>query len=172
MGINIIVALGRDRAIGRGGDLIWHLREDLKHFKQTTMGHAIVMGRRTWESLPKGALPGRTNIVISRQPGFNAPGAVVCSSFEEAMNEAYKVDTDPFIIGGGQIYALAVGMATRLYLTEVDGVFDDADTFFPLFDLTEWNLVESSEYAADKSSGLRYRFVTFERKCDEGCHHQ
>lgn len=172
MSINVIVALGRNLAIGRDGDLIWHLKEDLKYFKAKTMGHAIIMGRRTWESLPKGALPGRTNIVLSRQAGFIAPGAIVCSSLEEAIKAAYEVDQEPFIIGGGRIYAAAIGLATRLYLTEVDECFADADTFFPAIDMTEWHVTECSDYLEDVCSGLRFRFLRLDRKQNEGSHHK
>lgn len=160
MGINLIVAMGEDRAIGRGGDLIWHLREDLRHFKALTMGHAIVMGRKTWQSLPGGALPGRRNIVVSRNPAFEAPGAEVYPTLARALEEARRTDPDPFVIGGGTVYAAVLPHADVLYLTEVLASFPDADTRFPELEPTEWEVVESSEPDTDPRSGLRYRFKT------------
>lgn len=164
MGMNIIVAMARNRAIGRNGDLIWHLREDLKHFKSLTMGHAVVMGRRTWESLPKGALPGRKNIVISSREGFQAEGAIVCSSPKKAFDTALNIDEEPFVIGGGLIYSEALEHTSRIFLTEVDAEYDDADTFFPAIERSQWRVAEESDIAIDEKSGLRYRFVTLERE--------
>lgn len=164
MGINIIVAMGEDRAIGRGGDLIWHLREDLRHFKALTTGHAIVMGRKTWQSLPGGALPGRRNIVVSRNPAFTAPGAEVYPTLEAALKAARESDDSPFVIGGGTIYASTLPLADTLYLTEVLGSFADADTHFPSIEPSEWEVVETSEPATDPKSGLRYQFKTLKRK--------
>lgn len=162
--INVIVAMGADRAIGRGGDLIWHLREDLKHFKALTMGHPVIMGRKTWESLPKGALPGRLNIVVSRNTEYHAPGATVCHSIEEALQTALQADSEPFIIGGGNIYAATLPLADNLHLTLVESSFEDADTFFPQIDESQFHLTEISEPATDPSCGLTYRFMTYERE--------
>lgn len=155
----MIVARGRDNSIGKDGDLLWHLSADLKHFKALTMGHAIVMGRRTWESLPKGALPGRRNIVVSRNETYNAPGAEVYHSLEDAVAAAGE---DAFIIGGGRIYEAAMPYADTLYLTEVDAEYEDADTHFPELDGT-WRLVEEESAQRDERSGLTYRFVTLRR---------
>lgn len=161
--LHIIVARSRDGAIGRDGDLIWHLREDLRHFKDLTMGHAIVMGRRTWESLPKGALPGRTNIVVSRDPAFHAEGAHVFSSLEEALAAAREADPEPFIIGGGTVYAAALPLATHIHLTEVDTECPGADTFFPEPEPSQWQVVDTTEWHPGSPSGLRYRFVELAR---------
>ena len=168
--MNIIVAMGSDRAIGRGGDLIWHLRDDLKHFKQLTMGHPVIMGRKTWESLPKGALPGRLNIVISHNADYNAPGALLCTGIEDAVREARKADKEPFIIGGGHIYADMLPMTDKLFVTLIDGEFADADTFFPEIDPSQFRLADSTEPVTDTASGLTYRFMTYERIAD--CHNQ
>lgn len=172
MTINLIVAMGEDRAIGRGGDLIWHLREDLRHFKALTMGHAIVMGRKTWQSLPGGALPGRRNIVVSRNPGFEAPGAEVYPTVPLALKAAARTDPEPFVIGGGTIYAATLSQAAVLHLTEVAASFPDADTHFPPLEPTDWEVVDSSEPKTDPGSGLGYRFKTLRRKCDEGSNHK
>lgn len=158
--LNIIVAMSADRAIGRAGDLIWHLRQDLRHFKELTMGHPIVMGRRTWESLPKGALPGRRNIVVSRNAAFSAPGAEVFANLDEAIEAAGE---GAFIIGGGQIYAAALPLASALHLTEIDASFPDADTHFPPVSPAEWHEDECGGWETDEKSGLRYRFRTLRR---------
>ena len=135
----VIVAMGRDRAIGRDGDMPWHIPADLKRFKALTMGHPVIMGRRTWLSLPKGALPGRRNIVVTTDGGFRPEGAETASSPEEAL-ALCAGDPMPFVIGGGSIYKAMLPFATRLYLTLVDAEFHDADTWFPEFSQTEWEI--------------------------------
>lgn len=159
--ISIIVAAAADNAIGKAGGLIWHIPADLKRFKSLTMGHAIVMGRKTWQSLPKGALPGRRNIVISRDPAFNAPGAEIFTSLEDALAECAG-DTEIFVIGGGQIYAHALEYATRVYMTRVAACFPDADTFFPELPGNEWALMEASAEETT-AEGLTYKFENFIR---------
>jgi dihydrofolate reductase len=158
--LSIIVALGRDNTIGRSGNLIWRISDDLKRFKRLTMGHPIIMGRKTWESLPK-ALPGRRNIVISRQNGYHAEGGEVYTSLEEAI-AATSADEEPFIIGGAQIYALALPLASKLYLTCIDDTCADADAAFPHIDLNEWTLTEASEWATT-GDGVSYRFEDYVR---------
>lgn len=162
--ISIIAALTQDRAIGRHGDLIHHISADLRRFKTLTMGHPIIMGRKTFESLPKGALPGRRNMVVSRRGNAcNAPGAEVFTSLEEAIT-ALAPDDEAFIIGGGQIYASAIGMADRLLLTEIDEAPPaDADTFFPEYDADKWRTDDLGEWTTDPGNGLRYRFICLSR---------
>lgn len=159
--ITIIAAVTRSGAIGRGGDLVYHIREDLRRFKALTMGHPVVMGRNTFVSLPGGALPGRRNIVISSQPGLTLEGAEVYPSLAEALAAAGE---DPFIIGGGRVYAEAMPLADRLCLTEidVDGP-EDADTFFPRVDPAEWRLSDTTDAATDPRTGAPYRFTTYLR---------
>lgn len=154
-----IVAAARDGAIGKGGDMIWHLREDLRHFKHVTMGHPVIMGRRTFESLPKGALPGRRNIVVSRNPDFSAPDVEVASSFEDAVALCESSEI-PFIIGGEQIYRQSFPFVTRLYLTRIEADCPEADTFFPEIDMNEWKVIEESELLGDE---VKFRFVTLDR---------
>lgn len=156
-----IVAMGRDLSIGRGGDLIWHLSADLKHFKAITMGHPVIMGRRTWESLPKGALPGRRNIVVSRNPQFVAPGAEVASSPQEAL-EMCRQEEVPFIIGGAQLYATTLPCISRLYLTRVEADCADADARFPELLTQDWQITEQSEQQ-QTPNGISYRFETWTR---------
>lgn len=130
--ISAIAAIGKNRELGSNGTIPWHIPEDLKHFKQTTLGHPVIMGRKTFESLGiKKPLPGRLNIVITRNPGYRAEGALVASSVEDAIAEATKRDQEEiFIIGGGEIFKLAWRYITKLYLTVIDSEFE-ADAFFP-----------------------------------------
>ncbi len=159
--ISIIVAVARDGAIGRGGDLLWHISDDLKRFKQLTNGHAIIMGRKTYESLPKRPLPHRRNIVISRNPEYKAEGADVFTSLEEAL-ESCRSEEEVFIIGGATIYALALPIATRLYLTEIDADCADADTWFPPFNSNDWELsAKSPRYLT--AEGIPYCFADYHR---------
>lgn len=150
-------------AIGRNGNLIYHLSGDLRHFKELTTGHTVVMGRRTFESLPKGALPNRRNIVITRNPAFNAPGAETAGSLSEAM-EMCADDDEIFIIGGGQIYAEALPVADRLCLTVIEAPDpDDADTFFPPVDPVLWQISSLDTPLTDERTGITYRFIDFTR---------
>lgn len=160
--INIIVAIATDGAFGRKGDLLFHVSADLRHFKELTMGYPIIMGRKTFESLPKGALPGRRNIVVSRNASLEAPGAEVATSLENAIrlcNGTEKV----FIIGGAQIYKEAIEMADRICLTRFDRTADDADCFFPEIDPAVWSTLDQNEFTVDEKTGVGYKFETLER---------
>ena len=159
--ISIVAVVAADGAIGRNGNLLWHIPEDLRHFKSVTAGGAVIMGRKTWESLPKRPLPGRLNIVMTRRKDFEAPGAVVVSSLEEAVEKAK--DNDIFVIGGGEIYTKFLPWANKLILTEIDLTVEDADTFFPPFDRDDWKLMERGEpMVSDK--GIPFVFNTYVRK--------
>ena len=162
--LSIIVAVTANNAIGRNGNLLFHLREDLKFFRKTTMGHPVIMGRKTWQSLPGGALPGRRNIVISRNPDFNAPGAEVVDSLHKAMSLVAD-SPEAFVIGGAQIYAEALPFASRLYLTMIDRIVDDADTYFPVIDLDDWdNITPDAQVLTDPTNGISFRFVCLSHK--------
>ena len=137
MAISMIAAVGKNLELGKNNDLIWHFKEDMKFFKETTMGHPVIMGRKTFESLPK-ALPGRKNIVISANPEYKADGAEVVSSVEEAIKLAEAENTDAFIIGGGKIYSEFLPFADNLYLTEINAECLDADTYFPEFNKSDY----------------------------------
>lgn len=154
MRISLIVAMARDRAIGRANQLLWHLSSDLKRFKALTMGHPIIMGRHTYESLPNGALPGRRNIVISRTLR-ELPDAEVYPSLEVALS-ALRLAANPlcYIIGGGQIYAEALPWATDLHLTVVEAEYPDADTFFPELDLEQWTELSREETSPDERNPI------------------
>lgn len=157
-----IVAAGSNGAIGRRGDLPWHIAEDMRRFKSLTMGHPVIMGRRTWESLPKRPLPGRRNIVVSRNPDFLAEGAETAPSVEAAI-ALCAADEIPFIIGGGEIYAAAFPLLTEILMTRVDTSVEDADTFFPTVTTDEWSLSEESEPMVS-AKGLPFRFLKYLRK--------
>lgn len=157
--ISIIVAVTRNNAIGIKGDLLYHISADLKRFKAITMGHPIIMGRKTFESFPNGPLPGRRNIVVTRQEGYRRDGIEVVGSLEEAI-EAVAGTDEAMVIGGGEIYREAMKYASRLYLTEIDVVRDDADTFFPEISCDEWAVADVSPVETDPRSGVTYRFVT------------
>lgn len=161
--ISIIVAITRNNAIGRKGDLLFHISEDLRQFKSITMGHPIIMGRKTFESFPNGALPGRRNIVISRQQDYTAPEIEVFGSLTDALNTLSDAD-ETFIIGGGEIYRQALPLCTKLYLTEIDIEITDADTFFPEIKSDEWTVITQSDTKQDPRSGVNFRFTCLSRK--------
>ena len=157
--ITLIAAVAENNAIGKGDQLLWYLPEDFKHFKRLTTGHCIIMGRKTFETFPK-PLPNRTHIVITRQKGYTKEGAVVVSSVEEAIEKALTIDSNPYVIGGGEIYAQALPFADAIELTRVHHTFAEADVFFPPIPLTRFTLVSKEHVAADEKH--LYPF-TFER---------
>ncbi len=150
----IIAAVARNGVIGRDGDLPWRLPEDLRHFKRTTKGHAVIMGRKTWESIGR-PLPGRTNIVVTRQSDYAASGCSVVPSLEAALELAWRSDEQPFVIGGAGLYAAALPLATKLFLTEVHEEVE-GDTHFPAVDPDQFREVE-------RRPGDGVSFVTWER---------
>lgn len=160
--ISLIVAVADNGAIGKQQDLLCHLPNDLKRFKAITLGHTIVMGRRTFESLPKGALPGRTNVVVTRQADASWENTVVVHSIDEVL--ADSADKELFVIGGGMLYAQTISRAHRLYITHIHHEFADADTFFPSLNPKEWCEIEREEHQADERHPYAYSFVTYERK--------
>ena len=161
MRVTIIAALGRNRVIGKGNQIPWHISEDLKRFKALTMGHPVVMGRKTFQSIGR-PLPGRDNIVITRSPEFAAPGCRPVHSLAEALTAAQGA-AEVFVIGGAEIYALALPLADRLQLTEVDAAID-GDATFPDFDRNAWKEVSRDPGSTAGPDGLRYDFVTYERR--------
>ena len=163
--LSAIVAVARDGAIGKNGDLLWHLSADLKHFKAITMGHSIVMGRKTFESFPKGPLPGRQNIVVTRNADYHPEGVTIAHSVDEAIEKA-EMPGEVMVIGGAQLYAATIEKVTTLYLTKVDAEFPDADTFFPAISEEEWVADEEETHAPDERNPLGYSFVTLHRKID------
>lgn len=159
--VSIIAIVASDGAIGRGGDQPFHISEDFKRFKALTIGKPIVMGRRTFEALPKGALPGRRNLVVTRQPDWSAPGAERAASLEEALSLCHDAD-EVMMIGGGEIYRHAMPLSSKLYITEVDAVVPDADTFFPEISPGRWHRTFTGNWMTDTRSAHRYRFTIYE----------
>ena len=161
MQISLIVAMAEQRVIGRGNTMPWHLPADLRHFKAVTMGKPVVMGRRTFESIGR-PLPGRRNLVISRNPEWQAAGVDVAPSLEAAL--AMLADYEEvMIIGGGQLYAEALPRADRLYLTHIE-LAVEGDTFFPDYQRHQWQQIEQSSHPADDKNPHAYRFETLQRQ--------
>ena len=160
MGLNLIFARARNGVIGRDNTLPWHLPEDLVHFKKTTLGQPVIMGRKTWESLPPKfrPLPGRTNIVITRQVDWQADGARVAHSIDEALALCAATD-EVWVIGGAEVYAQSMQQATRAVVTEIDADYE-GDAFAPTFDASWQESTRESHIAAN---GLSYSFVTLTR---------
>jgi len=157
--VSIIAALARNRAIGRDNRMPWRLPEDLRRFRRLTIGHAVIMGRKTFESIGS-PLPGRNNIVITRSRDWSAPGCTVVYSLDAALSAAADSE-EAFVIGGAQIYALALPRARRLYMTEIDRDFE-GDTFFPELDRSRWREVSRERLASGGAEGFDYAFVEYE----------
>jgi dihydrofolate reductase len=156
--VYLVAAVARNGVVGAKGQLPWHLPEDLKHFRKITLNHPVIMGRRTWESLGK-PLPGRENIVISRKPGFEAPGASVAASVEGAI-ALCTGEPVAFVIGGAEIYAAALSLADGLVLTEIDADYA-GDTRFPDWDRAAWRATQRETHTS--AEGLRFDFVLYEK---------
>jgi len=162
MPLHLIYARSRNNVIGVNGDLPWHLPEDLAHFKRTTLGQPVIMGRVTWESIPEKfrPLPGRTNVVVSRQIGFTAPGAQVVSSLQAAI-DLFPADDVVWLIGGAQLYAQAIPLAQQLVITEIDADYE-GDAFAPVLNTAEWTEVHRTSHTS--AQGLGYSLVTLQKR--------
>lgn len=158
MNISLILSVGKNNEIGRGNDLIWHFHADMKFFRETTTGNTVVMGRKTFESLPK-VLPNRKNIVITSDKNLKIDGAVVVHSIDEALKEAENDNI--FVIGGGNIYAQFLPLANKIYLTEIDAQCPDADTFFPEFDKSLYTRTVLGE---NEENGIKFSHVLYAKK--------
>lgn len=161
MTISIIAALGRNRVIGKRGALPWYLPADLKHFKALTMGHPILMGRKTFESIGR-ALPGRTNIILTRDDGYKAQDCLIAHSIEEALQLARDGD-EVFVIGGAELYREILPRADRFYLTLIDADFE-GDVFFPEFDKNYWIEMSRENHVADNKNPYDYSFVVLQKR--------
>ena len=167
----ILVAMAKNRVIGKNNGLPWHLPADLKHFKSLTMGHTIIMGRKTYESIGR-PLPGRTNIIVTTQTGFTVTGAKVVHSLEGALQLGNLADSpgqscERFIIGGAELYRQTIELSQRMYITEIQRAFN-GDTYFPEYNLEEWYEIMRERHISEDKTGsappLEYHFVTLERK--------
>ena len=163
MKISLLVAAAENNAIGKNNQLLWHLPNDLKFFKNTTWGMAVIMGRKTYESVDK-PLPGRFNIVITRQADWKAEGVIVSKDLQDALQKAAETNcNEVFVIGGGEIYKWAIDIADKIYITRVHASFE-ADTFFPAIDESKWKLTSNSDFEVDEKHKYAYSFQTWERK--------
>ena len=160
--ITLVVAMGLNREIGIDNQLPWHLPKDLKHFKEITSGHPIIMGRKTYESIGK-PLPNRTNIVVSRKTDWFEEGILIVGCLKEALKFAQKIDKDIFIIGGGNIFEQTMEIADKLEVTEIKTMID-ADTFFPKIDEKIWQKTNETCHEKDEKNNFDFCFQTFERK--------
>lgn len=158
--ITLIAAASENNALGKDNQLIWHISEDLKRFKNLTQGHAIIMGRKTFESMPK-ALPRRKNIILTRNKNYKAIDAWVANSLEEAL-ELTGEDSQPFVIGGGEIYQLFIKRASKIELTRVHHSFE-ADAFFPEIDTREWKLIFEEKKLSTIEQPYKYSYLTYKR---------
>ena len=162
--ISIIVAIAENYAIGKKGDLLCHLPADLKHFKEITGGHTVMMGERTFLSLPKHPLPNRRNIVLTDVKGKTFEGAETVYSMEELRAKCEELNEEVFVIGGGMVYKQAMEFADKLYITHIHHSWPDADTFFPEIDPVIWQLTSAERHEADDKNPYDYTFATYGRR--------
>ncbi|WP_183255434.1 type 3 dihydrofolate reductase [Anoxybacteroides tepidamans] len=162
MMISLIVAMDRNRVIGKDNKLPWHLPADLAYFKRVTMGHPIIMGRKTFESIGR-PLPGRENIVVTRNRSFQPEGCTVIHSIDDIQKIAAERDEEVFVIGGAELFQASLPFAGRLYITKIDASFP-GDTFFPPFHEEDWCLVSSEKGPKDEKNPYDYVFLLYERK--------
>lgn len=161
---SIIVATATDNAIGLDGDMIWHIHDDMVFFKQTTRGHAVLMGRKTWESLQVRPLPGRKNIVISKTLKVDNKDVIVYKSLKEALEKMPDFENEVFVIGGGSVYKAMIPIVDKLYITKVYKQFDKADTYFPKTDPDQWETVSESGKKKDAETELIFEHIVYRRK--------
>jgi dihydrofolate reductase len=164
MRLSLIVAVAENGVIGKDGDMPWRLSSDLRRFRQLTMGHCVLMGRRTYEAIGQ-PLPGRKMIVLTRAPGYQAGEALMAGNWDEALEMAAG-DHEPFVIGGAELFAAALPRADRIYLTVVHAR-PEGDTFFPAWNASEWRVLEEHQYPADEKNSAATTFRILERKPKE-----
>lgn len=162
MTITLIAAAAENNALGKDNQMIWHLPDDFKRFKQLTSGHYIIMGRKTFDSLP-GMLPNRTHVIITRQQDYTAENCIIANSLEEAL-KACPQDEEVFVIGGGEIYKQSITIADKIELTRVHGTTPEADAFFPKIDPNKWELTEKVYHPKDDKHKFDFTFETFAKK--------
>lgn len=159
--LSLIVATDTENGIGKNNQLLWHLPEDLKFFKRTTSGHTVIMGRKTFESIGK-PLPNRRNLVISRQENLKIEGVEVYKNLEDAI-KACADENEAFVIGGGEIYQQALPITQKIYLTKVHHQFD-ADTFFPMLDAAQWEVLSTEDHSTDEKHLYPYSFIILQKR--------
>jgi dihydrofolate reductase len=173
--LSIIAAIGKNNELGKKNDLLWNLPRDMKHFRETTRGHTVIMGQKTFESLARDdngnqigrLLPNRRNIILTQDKSFEKEGAEIVYSVDEAMellSKTTKENEEVFVIGGGMIYKLFIEKSDKLYITHVDGVFPDAEIFFPTIDETKWEKIKSEKYIKDDQNQYDLEFAEYLKK--------
>jgi dihydrofolate reductase len=162
MTLSIIVSIGKNMELGKNDALVWRLPDDLRFFKQTTQGHTVIMGRKTYESIGR-LLPNRRNIIVTRNPSFQVDGAFIAHSFDDALAVAAG-DGEVFVIGGASIIAEALPQTDRLYLTHIDATDADADTYFPPIDFSAWKKIEEAKHNTDEKHPVAFTMTTYERR--------
>lgn len=160
MPIAQVVAISQNRVIGKDNQLIWHMPADLKHYKNITMGHHMIMGRKTYESIGR-PLPGRTTVIITRDKNYKAEGCIIVNSLDEALKVAAS-DSEPCIVGGGEIFRQAMSITDKIYLTIIHHDFE-GDTFYPELDPAEWKLTKREDFQPDEKNRYPYSFCEYER---------
>jgi dihydrofolate reductase len=160
--ISLIAAIGKNNELGKGNTLLWHMPADMKHFKETTMAHPVIMGRKTFESIGK-PLPNRRNIVITRDVKYKAPGVETAQSISGALEKLPDTNEEIFVIGGGELYKEFMPIADKLYITHIDAGDKDADVFFPEIIPIAWNEISHVEHKADDKNPFNYTFSVYEK---------
>lgn len=163
--LSMIVAAAENNVIGKDNQLLWHLPDDLKHFKRTTQGHHVISGRKTYESQGR-PLPKRTNIIITRNKDFHAEGCLIAHSLDDALNLVHD-DDEPFIIGGEAIYRMAMDRVDRIYLTRIHARFE-GDTWFPEIDMDQWIVIGQTYHGTDEKHNYPFTIFTLDRKQNRG----
>lgn len=161
--LSLIAAIGKNNELGKDNTLLWSMPADMKHFRETTSGHAVIMGRKTFESIGK-ALPNRRNIVITRDVSYKVDGIEITHSLEEALGFFENLNEEVFIIGGGELYKQGIEKADKLYITRVDCETPDADTYFPAIDENKWQETSHEDHSSDDKNPFPYSFVEYSRK--------
>ena len=161
--ISIIAAIGKNGELGRKNNLLWNLPEDMRHFRDTTRGHTVIMGQKTFESIGH-PLPNRRNIVVTRNRAFKADGVDISNSLEDTLNSLKNADEEVFVIGGGEIYRQSIEKADKLYITHVNKSFPDADTFFPKIDDNIWQKIKNKKYLNDNLNEYDLEFTEYLNK--------
>ncbi|MBY0376473.1 dihydrofolate reductase [Patescibacteria group bacterium] len=161
--ISLIAAIGKNNELGTKNTLLWDMPTDMKHFRETTRGHTVIMGQKTFESMDSKPLPKRRNIVVTKDPSFKAEGVEVSNSLEDTIASFKDSDEEVFVIGGGQIYKQTIDSADRLYITHVEHSFPEADAFFPEIIPIVWNETKHEEHPADEQNAYAYTFSIYEK---------
>lgn len=162
--ISLIAAIGKNNEIGKGNTLLFNMPADMKYFRDTTRGHSVIMGRKTFESLPNGALPNRRNIIITRDTEYKSEGIEVVHSLDEALKLFENTEEEIFVIGGAEIYKQAIEKGDKLYITHIEAENKEADSFFPKIDKETWKEIKREDFKKDENNPYDYSFMEYDKK--------